>query len=195
MRGVFVRAGCIATAVAVLLVTSGATAPPTTPQTLQETGLYADFAELRVDPGHLAFAPQYPLWTDGATKRRWISLPPGTAIDASDPDAWVFPAGTRLWKEFSFAGARVETRYLERKADGQWLYAAYVWSQDATRRRSRPNAASAMPSRMAADARTRRRAIRAAAARCWVSARCSSRPRAIRMRCTPRGRPASICAT
>ena len=25
------------------------------------------------------------------TKRRWISLPPGSAIDASDPDAWVFP--------------------------------------------------------------------------------------------------------
>jgi hypothetical protein len=24
------------------------------------------------------------LWTDGAVKRRWISLPPGTAIDASD---------------------------------------------------------------------------------------------------------------
>ena len=61
-------------------------------------------ATLRVDPAHLAFAPQYPLWTDGAAKRRWISLPPGTAIDASDPDAWVFPAGTRLWKEFSFAG-------------------------------------------------------------------------------------------
>ncbi len=54
----------------------------------------------------------------------------GTAIDASDPDAWVFPVGTRLWKEFSFAGARVETRYLERKTNGQWLYAAYVWSPD-----------------------------------------------------------------
>jgi hypothetical protein len=70
------------------------------------------------------------LWTDGATKRRWISLPPGTAIDASDPDAWVFPIGTRLWKEFSFNGQRVETRYIARQADGQWLYAAYAWSAD-----------------------------------------------------------------
>src|SRR3712207_2304804 len=105
-------------------------ASPKAPPTLQETGLYADIATLKVDPGHLAFSPQYPLWTDGAAKHRWISLPPGTAIDGSDPDAWVFPIGTRLWKEFSFGGRRIETRYLERRADGQWLYAAYAWSQD-----------------------------------------------------------------
>jgi hypothetical protein len=84
---------------------------------------------LTVDPRHLGFAPQYPLWTDGAAKRRWISLPPGTAIDASDPEAWVFPVGTRFWKEFSFARRRVETRLLERLPDG-WRYAAYEWSPD-----------------------------------------------------------------
>ena len=133
MSGIFARAGCIVAGVVAAGLLAGGEAVPQAikpPQTLQETGLYADFAQLRVDPGHLAFAPQYPLWTDGASKRRWISLPPGTAIDASDPDAWVFPAGTRLWKEFSFAGQRIETRYLERRPDGQWLYAAYVWSQD-----------------------------------------------------------------
>ena len=100
------------------------------PATLSDTGLYADFASLRVNPAHLGFAPQYPLWTDGASKRRWISLPAGTAIDASDPDAWTFPEGTRLWKEFSFGGTPVETRYLERLSDGGWLYAAYAWTPD-----------------------------------------------------------------
>jgi hypothetical protein len=100
------------------------------PPTLQETGLYADFATLQIDPRHLAFSPQYPLWTDGAAKRRWISLPPGAAIDASEPEAWKFPAGTRLWKEFSLGGRRVETRFLEFQADGQWLYAAYAWGAD-----------------------------------------------------------------
>jgi hypothetical protein len=103
---------------------------PKLPDTLRETGLYIDFESLRADPQHIAFSPQYPLWTDGATKRRWISLPAGTTIDGTDPDAWVFPIGTRLWKEFSFAGQRVETRYLERRADGQWAYAAYEWSAD-----------------------------------------------------------------
>jgi hypothetical protein len=100
------------------------------PPDLRDTGLYSDFETLQIDPRHLAFSPQYPLWTDGATKRRWISLPPGSAIDTSDPDAWVFPAGTRLWKEFSFEGTRVETRFMERQADGAWLYAAYAWSAD-----------------------------------------------------------------
>src|SRR5215208_1810751 len=120
--------------VAIALLISGEAIPqvvtPRPPQALQGTGLYSDFGTLQVDPKHLAFSPQYPLWSDGAAKRRWISLPPGTAIDGSDPDAWTFPVGTRLWKEFSFNGQRIETRYLERQADGQWLYAAYAWSSD-----------------------------------------------------------------
>jgi hypothetical protein len=104
-----------------------ATSPP---QNLQDTGLYADFKTLQVDPRHLAFTPQYPLWSDGAAKLRWFSLPAGGVIDGSDPDAWVFPIGTRFWKEFSFSGQRIETRYMERQADGHWLYSAYAWSPD-----------------------------------------------------------------
>ncbi|SPH24024.1 hypothetical protein DEA8626_03072 [Defluviimonas aquaemixtae] len=101
-----------------------------TPATLFETGLYSDPVALIVDPGHIAFTPQYPLWTDGAEKRRWISLPAGSAIDASDPDAWDFPVGTRFWKEFSFDGKKVETRYMQRLADGTWLFASYGWSEN-----------------------------------------------------------------
>jgi hypothetical protein len=101
------------------------------PQTLRETGLYLPGSALVVDPAHLAFSPQYPLWTDGATKRRWLSLPPNTYIDASRPNAWEFPLGTRLWKEFSI-GRAVETRYVERLADGQWRYATYIWNETGT---------------------------------------------------------------
>ena len=95
------------------------------PATLEQTGLYADAAKHSLADGVMPFEPQYPLWTDGARKRRWIALPEGTAIDASDVDAWKFPAGTRLWKEFTFADG-VETRYMQRRADGTWLYATYV---------------------------------------------------------------------
>jgi len=140
-RGWLAATGAMLVSLFVLLKTGEAvpqTSPSKPPQTLQETGLYSDFATLQVDPRHLAFSPQYPLWTDGATKRRWISLPPGTAIDASDPDAWIFPVGTRLWKEFAFNDQRVETRYLERLADGQWLYAAYAWSPDGREARLAP---------------------------------------------------------
>lgn len=102
------------------------------PPTLHETGLFASANSLVIDPAHLGFAPQYPLWTDGATKRRWISLPPGQLIDASDSDAWEFPAGTRFWKEFAFDGRQVETRYMERRTDGSWLFATYVWNATGT---------------------------------------------------------------
>ncbi len=98
------------------------------PERLSRTGLYADVVAKQIAPGILAFSPQYPLWSDGARKRRWIALPQGTSIDASDPDAWVFPVGTRLWKEFAFE-RRIETRYLELTADG-WTFATYRWLDD-----------------------------------------------------------------
>jgi hypothetical protein len=100
------------------------------PQRLSETGLYASGTR-ELAAGTIAFSPQYPLWTDGATKRRWIQLPPGTAIDASKPDAWEFPVGTKLWKEFAF-GRAIETRLIERLADGSWRFAAYLWNEQGT---------------------------------------------------------------
>ena len=100
------------------------------PQTLSETGLYSNFEKREVAARNLEYSPQYPLWTDGAEKRRWFSLPPSTSIDGANPDAWVFPVGTRFWKEFSFQGRRIETRFLERQANGAWLYATYAWSED-----------------------------------------------------------------
>ena len=109
---------------------AGPEAGPRLAQRLSETGLYADVATRRVAAGNLAYSPQYPLWTDGATKRRWIRLPEGASIDASDPDAWVFPVGTKLWKEFAFGGRPVETRHIERGPDGRWVFAAYVWAED-----------------------------------------------------------------
>jgi hypothetical protein len=106
---------------------------------LRDTGLS--------DPRNLSFSPQYPLWSDGARKRRWIYLPPGTAIDASRPDAWEFPAGTRLWKEFSLGGP-VETRFIERLADGTWRYATYIWNEEGTDATLAPAAGvAALPTR------------------------------------------------
>ena len=69
---------------------------PVAPQLLSETGLYAGEGTARVDPRNRSFAPQYPLWTDGAGKRRWIQLPEGAAIDASNLSRWEFPVGTKL---------------------------------------------------------------------------------------------------
>jgi hypothetical protein len=108
------------------------------PETLAATGLYADPARLTVDPANRPYSPQYPLWSDGAEKTRWIRLPEGGRIDASRPDAWTFPPGTKLWKEFTFAGRKVETRLLWRAPSGTWKYATYVWNPGQTEARLAP---------------------------------------------------------
>jgi hypothetical protein len=104
-------------------------ADPAIPEMLSQTGLYADIGNQVIAADHLPYTPQYPLWSDGAGKRRWIHLPRGTAIDASDPEHWVFPLGTRLFKEFRF-GTRIETRLLQRNQDGSWSFVTYLWQDD-----------------------------------------------------------------
>lgn len=102
------------------------------PARLSETGLYADIAARRVDPANRPYSPQYPLWSDGALKSRWVYLPPGSTIDARDTDAWVFPTGTKFWKEFAFDGRKVETRLLWKTGDEDWVLATYVWNDAQT---------------------------------------------------------------
>lgn len=109
------------------------------PLHLSETGLYAAGSAAVVRADNLAFSPQYPLWSDGATKRRWLHIPPGSSIDASRPDEWDFPPGTKVWKEFA-QGRRVETRLIERLGDGAWRYATYVWNDEGTDARLAPAA-------------------------------------------------------
>jgi len=116
----------------------GASSPTVFPEDLRSTGLYANFDAKTIDPRNLHYSPQYALWSDGARKQRWIYLPPGAVIDASDPDIWSFPAGTKVWKEFSFGGRRVETRLIESLGEGRLAFAAYAWNADGTEARLAP---------------------------------------------------------
>jgi len=100
------------------------------PATLDCTGLYSDFATKQVAPGALAYTPANPLWSDGAQKSRWILLPPNTQIDISNPNEWVFPVGTKLFKEFRVDGKRVETRLFEKVKTAFWNYGTYAWNAD-----------------------------------------------------------------
>ena len=106
-------------------------AGPPIPERLSQTGLYRPGTGI-VDSRNRPFAPQYPLWTDGARKSRWVRLPPGARIDARSVDAWQFPVGTRFWKEFAFNGRKVETRMLWRSSADAWSYATYVWNDAQT---------------------------------------------------------------
>ena len=99
---------------------------------LGETGLYADSAAQQLEAGVVEFAPRFELWADGTRKRRFIALPPGSRIDTADMDHWEFPVGTRLWKEFSRDGVRLETRLIQRTGPGPMDYwmGAFVWDAD-----------------------------------------------------------------
>lgn len=102
------------------------------PERLSDTGLYTERGPAQLAAGVEPFAPRFELWSDGAVKRRWILLPPGSRIDTSDPNAWNFPRGTKLWKEFVRDGVRVETRLLFKHGDrpGDWTPMAYLWRDD-----------------------------------------------------------------
>jgi hypothetical protein len=106
-------------------------APPLVaiPSRLSEAGLYEADLETLVR-GVRPYRPRYELWSDGADKRRWIWLPEDASIDTSDMDYWSYPSGTRLYKEFSVDGVRVETRLLERREDGTWWMMSYHWRDD-----------------------------------------------------------------
>lgn len=99
---------------------------------LAETGLYASLASGELAPDVRAFAPSFVLWSDGASKQRWLTLPPGTQIDSSDMNRWSFPVGTRVWKTFALDGVTLETRLIERYGldrDDYWM-GSFVWNAE-----------------------------------------------------------------
>src|SRR5688572_18926108 len=100
------------------------------PGRLSQTGLYDPSGGLA--DGVFAYRPAFELWADGADKQRYLRLPARAVIDTSNMDSWRFPEGTRVWKEFSRAGRRLETRLIEKvgPAAADWAAVSYVWRDD-----------------------------------------------------------------
>jgi hypothetical protein len=48
----------------------------------------------------------------------------------SNVDAWEFPIGTKFWKEFAFNGQKVETRFLWKATEHEWVFASYTWNDE-----------------------------------------------------------------
>jgi hypothetical protein len=111
---------------------SGGSGSFVAPTKLSETGLFTDIATETLAEGVREFTPAHQLWSDGATKRRWIYLPPNSYIDSYRMDFWRYPVGTKLWKEFSRDGVRVETRLIHKYAQDEWFMVAFEWNEDET---------------------------------------------------------------
>ncbi len=118
----------------------GGPPPPThpMPQLLSQTGAFADLQTLQPADFLIPYAPNSPLWSDGAIKSRWMALPSDSKIHFSAKGEWTFPAGTVFVKNFNLPVdetnpnilRRLETRILVRDTNGYVYGASYKWRAD-----------------------------------------------------------------
>ncbi len=106
------------------------------PQTLSATGCMDPNDVKQPAAGLIPYDVSSPLWSDGATKRRFIALPdwsvPDTKVSIQPDGDFDFPVNTVLVKEFSLANAIIETRLLVRHEDGEWAGYSYEWNDEQT---------------------------------------------------------------
>ncbi|MDA1052346.1 MAG: PQQ-dependent sugar dehydrogenase [Planctomycetota bacterium] len=122
------------------------------PKLLSQTGLFASVRGHQVASGLIPYSVNAPLWSDGASKERYIYLPPTTVqpttgpaenekpatITMTDNRGWNFPDLTVLVKSFAFEAADdsssrrwIETRLLT-KQQGEWVGYSYAWNDEQT---------------------------------------------------------------
>jgi glucose/arabinose dehydrogenase/mono/diheme cytochrome c family protein len=110
------------------------------PQTLTDTGAFADLTTLAPNPGVVNYEPIVPFWSDYAIKRRWFAIPDLTnqmthAVNAN----WTFPAGALWVKHFDLelergnpaTKKRLETRFLVKTTNGVYGV-SYAWNDAGT---------------------------------------------------------------
>jgi uncharacterized repeat protein (TIGR03806 family) len=125
------------------LAKSGTTNDP--PALLSQTGAFTDLATLTPSAALVPYTVNSPLWSDGAVKSRWMSVPndgapfeAGETIDFSSTGAWTFPVGTVFVKHFELptndtnpsVRKRLETRFLVHASNGAYYGLTYKWRAD-----------------------------------------------------------------
>jgi len=95
-------------------------------------------SDLKPNEGVVPYDLNTPLFSDYATKYRFVWMPPGASAVYSETDAFEFPVGTILSKTFAYpladqGGSRrlIETRLLVRGSAG-WAALPYVWNAGMT---------------------------------------------------------------
>lgn len=128
---------------------------PAFPTKLSETGLFDSTWDHKPAAGLLPYSVIAPLWSDGASKKRFLALPGESQIEFDavtypmPAPGWRFPDGAVLVKTFSIemetgnpaSSRRLETRILHHKkmpgddnAFGAqvWRGYTYVWNEEQT---------------------------------------------------------------
>jgi len=108
----------------------------TLPEKISDSGCYTDLPGKTVSADLLPYEVMSPLWTDGAIKMRYLSVPPGKQISFDASGGWEFPVGSVLLKEFRLrmvagdpkSDLLVETRIMLKRESG-WLFGGYKWNE------------------------------------------------------------------
>ena len=124
----------------ILLVSCGSPPPvvPAGPATLSEWHLFTDFATQTPAEGVVPYDVIAPLFSDYATKHRFIRVPAGMQATIDANGDFVFPEGTVIVKTFGFIDdlrdlssheRLIETRLLVRQ-NGGWVPLIYRYDDD-----------------------------------------------------------------
>lgn len=118
------------------------------PQTLSETGFFADLADLSPSPGVEHYDPNLRFWSDHADKSRWFLIKdPTNTLAYSRDGVWTFPAGMVWGKHFDLnlergnpaTRKRIETRFLVKTTNGAYGV-TYKWNDPGTEAYLEPEA-------------------------------------------------------
>jgi uncharacterized repeat protein (TIGR03806 family) len=122
-----------ATGRALKIVPSSISGSDLVPVNLASTGCVNSSTPQLPASGLVPYDVNAPLWSDSATKTRWMALPNNTRITIDAQGDWSFPSGTILIKNFRLSTGRiVETRLLMRHTDGVWRGYTYEWNDAQT---------------------------------------------------------------
>ncbi len=102
---------------------------PQMPEKLSETGCFRKEDPSKPTAGLIPYGVNAALWSDGATKQRWMALPAGRSIQLTATGDFDFPPGSVLLKTFALDDVRLETRFLVRHSKGDWAGYTYVWDE------------------------------------------------------------------
>ncbi|HUD49296.1 MAG TPA: PA14 domain-containing protein [Candidatus Baltobacteraceae bacterium] len=117
----------------------------TLPTLLSLTGVFTNTPAMAPVASLIPYTPNVPLWSDGAQKVRYFSIPnsgapytPAEQIAYAPTGTWSFPAGTVFVKTFELQTnqsdptslLRLETRLLVRNTNGSVYGVTYKWRSD-----------------------------------------------------------------
>jgi len=103
------------------------------PQNLSQTGCFDALDPTQPSAALIPYDVISPLWLDGASKRRYLSIPDGSKIGVDSSGKFEMPVGSLLFKEIRAAdGNLLETRMLVKHSALSWGAYSYAWNASKT---------------------------------------------------------------